>query len=98
MDTILFEILRNADLPHPRGILQVGASYGQELDAFREAKIKAVILVEPLPEPFVHIAEQCKKLPGFIAVNALCSDAAGQPHQFYVSSNGGQSSSILKPK
>ena len=98
MSNILLNILLDAALPPPTGILQIGASYGQEFDSFIEAGIKYGILVEPLPEPFSYISRLCQKTPGFIAFNALCSDASGEKHIFHVASNGGQSSSIMKPK
>ena len=97
MANVLFDMLRAAELPIPKGILQVGASYGQELQEFLETGITAGVLIEPLPEPFAYISELCKNIKGFIAFNALCSDSSGESHTFHVASNGGQSSSIMKP-
>jgi len=97
MSNILFEILAAAELPMPKGILQVGASYGQELGSFIENGITAGLLIEPLPKPFSHIAELCKSMQGFIAFNALCSESSGEKHAFHVASNEGESSSIMKP-
>jgi FkbM family methyltransferase len=93
----LFELLASVQLEGPRGILQVGASYGQELDMFIINGVKAVVLIEPLSEPFAHIHDICKKIPNFVAVNALCSDVSGEKHTFHIASNGGMSSSMLKP-
>lgn len=98
MSNILFNLLHDAALPPPTGILQIGASYAQEFDSFRAAGVNAGVLVEPLPQPFAYISELCRKTPGFIAFNALCSDTSGERHTFHVASNGGQSSSIMKPK
>ena len=55
-------------------------------------------MVEPLQEPFDYIKSLCSKNPGFVAVNALCSDIPNENVSFYVASNGGQSSSMLKPE
>lgn len=93
----LFELLKSVNLEGPKGILQVGASYGQELDMFLNNGVKAGILIEPLPEPFAHIGNICKQIPNFVAINTLCTDVAGETHKFHVASNGGMSSSILKP-
>jgi FkbM family methyltransferase len=98
MSNVLFDILNDAGLPPPVGILQIGASYGQEFESFKAAGVKACVLVEPLPQPFAYISELCKQTPGFVAFNALCSDSSGERHTFHVASNGGQSSSIMKPK
>ena len=38
------------------------------------------------------------QLPNFVAVNALCAEETGQRVSFHVASNGGMSSSMLKPK
>lgn len=97
MSNNLFSIIDNLELPKPRGILQVGASYGQELDDFINYNIKNALLIEPLPEPFSYISKLCERIPDYIAFNALCSEVAGQQYNFHVASNGGQSSSILKP-
>jgi FkbM family methyltransferase len=97
MSTNLFSILANIEQPMPKGILQVGASYGQELAEFRNNGVEKALLIEPLPEPFAYISDICKNIPGYIAFNALCSEVAGVEHTFHVASNGGQSSSILKP-
>lgn len=93
-----FQELRDMGLPAPQGVLQVGASTGQEMPYFLENGITAGIFIEPLPEPFAALSQTCMKLPGFVAVNALCSDETGQKVSFHVASNGGQSSSMLKPQ
>jgi FkbM family methyltransferase len=93
----LFETIRTMGLPAPRGVLQVGASYGQEMADFLHNGIQCGVFIEPLPEPFAHLSSLCKQVPNFVAVNALCSHVAGSTHRFHVASNGGMSSSILKP-
>lgn len=98
MPVNLFDALQAVGLPAPRGILQVGASYGQEFNAFIERGVTRGVLVEPLKAPFDHIAGLCRQVPGFVAVNALCSDVAGESHRFHVASNAGMSSSILAPQ
>jgi FkbM family methyltransferase len=64
---------------------------------FVEGGIQAGVFVEPLREPYQHLAGICRQIPRFVAVNRLCSDTVGQRHTFHVASNGGMSSSILKP-
>lgn len=98
MSIDLFKTIQAIDLPTPKGILQVGASFGQEFKHFVENGVTHGVFVEPLTEPFNHVAGICKQRPGFVAVNALCSDVSGQKHTFHVASNGGMSSSILAPR
>lgn len=93
----LFETIRSLNLPAPVGVLQVGASYGQEMTEFIDNGIHCGVFIEPLSEPYAHLANFCKQLPNFVAVQALCTDEAGKSYQFHVASNGGMSSSILKP-
>ncbi len=94
----LFQTLRELGLPAPRGVLQVGASYGQEMTWFVENGIQAGVFIEPLPEPFAVLSQSCLQRPNFVAVNALCSERSGERVSFHVASNGGQSSSMLAPK
>jgi FkbM family methyltransferase len=93
----LFPHLRELELPAPTGVLQLGASYGQEMREFVDNGITAGVFIEPLKEPFDHLAGTCRRIPRFIAVNTLCTDVAGERFAFHVASNGGMSSSILKP-
>jgi FkbM family methyltransferase len=94
----LFQTLRDLGLPPPRGVLQVGASYGQEMNWFVENGISAGVFIEPLPEPFAVLSASCRQRPNFVAVNALCAERNGERVSFHVASNGGQSSSLLAPK
>lgn len=93
----LFQAIRDLGLPTPRGVLQVGASYGQEMKWFIENGIEAGVFVEPLAEPFRVLSESCRLRANFVAVNALCGAESGQRVSFHVASNGGMSSSMLKP-
>ena len=93
----LFPHLRDLKLPAPVGVMQVGASYGQEMKEFLENGIRCGVFIEPLPEPFAHLSGLCKQIPNYVAVNTLCTDFIGGKHTFHVASNGGMSSSILSP-
>jgi FkbM family methyltransferase len=93
----LFETINTMNLPAPTGVLQVGASYGQEMNDFIENGIRFGVFIEPLPDPYAYLANVCKQLPNFVAVNTLCTDEIGKLYKFHVASNAGMSSSILKP-
>ncbi len=43
------------------------------------------------------LAAVCKRTPGFVAVQTLCTEETGKKYQFNVANNGGMSSSILAP-
>jgi FkbM family methyltransferase len=97
MDFRVFPTLRSLNLPAPRGVLQLGASYGQELQEFFDAGVRHGVFVEPLAAPYAHLAQLCRSVPNYVAVNTLCADKPGQSFRFHVASNGGMSSSILEP-
>lgn len=93
----IFNLLNENNLPLPKGIIQIGASYGQEIEMFKNNGINYCIMVEPLDAPFEYISKICKITPNYLALKALCNDADGEEVKFYIASNGGQSSSMLKP-
>lgn len=97
MSVNLFQVVQELNLPAPRGMLQVGASYGQELETFISNGIGCGVFIEPLEAPFQFLAKQCQKVPNFVAVQALCTDKTGETYTFHLASNNGMSSSILPP-
>jgi FkbM family methyltransferase len=97
MDMPLLQTIRDLGLPPPTGIVQVGASSGQEMGEFLRQGVRRGIFIEPLPQPFELLAGVCRRIPNFIAVNTLCTATTGQTVDFHVASNGGQSSSTLEP-
>lgn len=97
MDFRVFPTLKSLNLPAPRGVLQLGASYGQELQEFFDAGVRHGVFIEPLAAPFEHLSRLCRQVPNYVAVNTLCADEAGRSFTFHVASNGGMSSSILEP-
>ena len=91
------EIIASLDLPAPTGVLQVGASSGQEIGYFLNHGISHAALVEPLDGPFAVLRERCAGLGGFLPVQALCGSRDGEVVEFHVATNNGESSSLLKP-
>jgi FkbM family methyltransferase len=94
----IFKLLASFSLPAPRSIMQIGASFGQEIDLFASNGISHGLFIEPLPFAFEILKEKCSQYPGYICVNQLAGKMDGEDHTFHVASNGGQSSSILRPK
>ncbi len=92
----LFERLRNLDKPFAN-VVQVGANVGQELWAFEHYGIDWAIMIEPLDEPYRKLWKRSKAHPHFLPVQALCSSLEGIEYEFFVSSNRGESSSLLPP-
>jgi FkbM family methyltransferase len=96
-DKSIFQILSDNCLPVPSSVVQVGASVGQELKLFSDNCIERGIFIEPLSDQYSVLAERVKDYKSFIAMQALVTAFDGQAATFYISSNSGESSSILKP-
>ncbi len=92
----LFPLLKNFNR-RLGGVLQVGASYGQELEEILENEPSFIIFVEPLPEPFEFLNEFTKQYTNITTAQALCLDETGKRITMNVASNDGMSSSVLAP-
>ena len=92
-----FDILKKYQLPNPKSVIQVGASGGQELEEFIAAGITDALLIEPLDGPFSVLQHRVQNIPSYVPFKALVSATNGKEFDFYIASNGGQSSSLLEP-
>ena len=91
------ELLAQSYGIRPTGIIHVGANSGQEVPEYRASGIRPVVLVEPLAGPFGNWSGTVDGTPGLYPLKACLSDAADRTVEFHVASNGGQSSSYLRP-
>lgn len=82
-----------------KGVIHVGANTGQELDYYQATNIRRAVLIEPLDEPYRVLCQRIeeRELTTYIPVQALCSEVDGAAYDFFVASNGGESSSFLRP-
>ena len=78
-------------------VLQVGAHIGQEITAFQAYGVDWALMVEPQDEAFRKLSKRAARREHFIAVQALCSNEDGVECDFYVASNDGASSSLMRP-
>jgi len=79
-----------------KGVLHIGAHIGQEAEVYDSVGMKKMIFVEGNPSIYNKLCENIQKYPGAVAYNALISDDDGKEVDFNISSNDGQSSSILQ--
>jgi len=93
----IFEFLDYHRLPGVSGVIQVGASVGQEIDLFVSGGVEHAILIEPLPEPFEILAARCQSYSKYLPLNCLIGSETGKSQTIHIASNFGQSSSILLP-
>jgi FkbM family methyltransferase len=92
----LYTILTTLEQPLPNGIMQIGANTGQEIPYFYQHGLRHAVMIEPLPAPFAVLAQRCQQA-GYLAVQALCDSRDGNEIEFHISSNNGESSSLLRP-
>jgi FkbM family methyltransferase len=82
-----------------KGIIQVGAHLGQEIDDFLSIdKNMPIIAFEPNKRVFNLLCEKFEKYPN---INTICMAIGSESKEsvlFYIASNEGQSSSLLKPQ
>jgi len=78
-----------------KGVLHIGAHFGQEYSTYEELNVKDVMFFEPLP----HTFETLKRNVGHkaILVNSALGNTVGEIEMNVESANQGQSSSILEP-
>ncbi|MCB1496479.1 MAG: FkbM family methyltransferase [Bauldia sp.] len=79
------------------GIVHVGASSGQEVEDYKAAGTRPVVLIEPLPGPYAQLVETIAGEPGFYPLQACCDAVGNRDVDFHVASNDGMSSSYLRP-
>lgn len=80
----------------PKSCLHIGASHGEEREAYRVNGIERVTWVEALPTVFPILLYNIQNYEGHRAINACIHETEGLELDFNVSSNDGQSSSIYE--
>lgn len=78
-----------------RGIVHVGASYGQEAVEYKLNHL-SVLWIEPIPESFLRLQKEILPYAKQKAVNGLCTDQVGTEYKLNIASNDGLSSSIYE--
>lgn len=80
-----------------RGVIHIGAHYGEENDIYQELKIENLIYVEPISSTFEVLKEKTKNNKNTIYFNTALGNYIGESEMFN-SSNKNTSASLLKPK
>ena len=81
----------------PTSILHIGAHFAQEANDYWSSGVRKALFIEGHPETYLRMTKNIKKFPGYEGICLLLSDHEGT-EDFFVSSNSGQSSSLLEPK
>ena len=80
-----------------RGVLHIGAHYGEESSIYDSIGVKDAIFFEPLIECFKICKENISKF-NYEAVNTALGPDSSSVKMYTETRNQGQSSSVLKPK
>jgi FkbM family methyltransferase len=95
---ISFTGLRKKYNMNIKGIIHVGAHYGEEISEYIENGIQDIVLFEPLSECFDVLAQKVMTLNANIEGHQVALGSASGTATMYLSDNEKQSSSILRPK
>ena len=81
-----------------KGIVHIGAHYGEEIQEYVDNGIKDIIVFEPLSKTFDILSEYLNDVNANIQGYQVALGSEKGKSLMYISSNQAQSSSILKPK
>jgi len=80
----------------PKGVLHVGAHFGQEAPEYAAIGCNRMIFIEAIPEVYEKLKENTRQYMDAMAINACISDVDGDTTWFNIANNEGQSSSLLE--
>lgn len=81
-----------------KGIIHIGAHYGEEISEYVNNGIQDIIVFEPLSENFDILSDRVKNLNANLNGYQVALGSERGTLTMYVSDNEKQSSSLLKPK
>ena len=81
-----------------KGIVHIGAHYGEEIQEYVDNGIQKITVFEPLSKNFDVLANRMKNVNADIQGHQVALGSKRGTAKMFVSSGDGQSSSILKPK
>tara|TARA_X000001382_G_scaffold29295_1_gene18719 strand:- start:3847 stop:4473 length:627 start_codon:yes stop_codon:yes gene_type:complete len=81
-----------------KGIVHIGAHYGEELQEYIDNGIQKITVFEPLSKTFNILKERVSNLNADIQGHQVALGSKKGTATMFLSSNEAQSSSILKPK
>lgn len=92
-----FQYVTRYNLPPIKNVIQIGASGGQEIHMFHSNGVEFAVMIEPLEYPFSILSSNCKNRENYLPIQMGVGAEDGILTTFYIASNDGQSSSVLKP-
>lgn len=80
-----------------KGILHIGAHFGQEYRLYKENGIKNLVFFEPLSKNFEMLKTKVPQKEGIKLFKTALGNRTGEVEMFVETANQGQSSSVLEP-
>ena len=81
-----------------KGVIHIGAHWGQEYADYKRRGIKKVIFFEPVKDNFKMLKSKIPDSDDVMLFNIALGNETGKKKMFTEKANNGQSSSLLKPK
>jgi FkbM family methyltransferase len=81
-----------------KGVIEVGAHWGQEYADYSSLGVKDFVFIEPCREAFEVLKNKFLGNPNVILYNHACGDVGGPAAMYTGPTNNGMSNSLLKPK
>ena len=81
-----------------KGILYVGAHYGEEYEAFQKMGATKILMFEPTPKSFEVLRLKFNGNPAIKMFNMALGNTKGTMSMYTETANAGQSNSLMKPK
>jgi FkbM family methyltransferase len=95
---ISFTNLRNKYKLNIKGIVHIGAHYGEEIQEYVDNGIQKITVFEPLSKNFDILSKRLQNVNADIEGYQVALGSKKGTATMFISSNEAQSSSILKPK
>lgn len=81
-----------------KGVIHIGAHWGQEHQDYLDCGINKMIYIEPCLPAFNILQKKFNNNINVKLINCACGDQTGTQIMYTETSNAGQSNSLLKPK
>lgn len=81
-----------------KGVIHIGAHYGEEYQDYVKHGIKPIVFIEPCKDAFSVLKQKFEHNSNVLLFNTACGNYNGVTTIFTETKNKGQSNSILSPK
>lgn len=81
-----------------KGVIQVGAHWGQEYLYYRRKGIDHIVFIEPCKDAFSRLVDSFGTSKIVTLFNVACGEGVGEMQMYTEHTNQGQSNSLLPPK